>query len=162
MSFGYEKKLPHNISLRRMTVLDLDNVYAIEKIGQDVPWQETTFRDCLDAGYDGWVLEVEQNITGYILAYVRAGECHILNFCVNPIVRGHGHGHHLLNEVLQYAKEAQATIVLLEVRPSNHPALHLYRKFGFNEIGLRKDYYATADGGREDALVLALDLNLDI
>ena len=47
--------------------------------------------------------------------------------------------------------------MLLEVRPSNGPALALYRNYGFAEIGRRKGYYP-ADGGREDALVLRREL----
>jgi len=47
--------------------------------------------------------------------------------------------------------------LLLEVRPSNHTAIQLYHSVGFNEIGVRKDYYP-AHNGREDALILALHL----
>ena len=55
-------------------------------------------------------------------------------------------------------RQHDADTVMLEVRPSNEPALGLYQKHGFNEIGVRRNYYP-ANEGREDALILALSLD---
>jgi len=55
------------------------------------------------------------------------------------------------------ARRLAVETLLLEVRPSNHTAIQLYHSVGFNEIGVRKDYYP-AHNGREDALILALHL----
>lgn len=149
----------NNIQIRQMQLEDVVDVYAIEIATQPVPWSEGIFRDCLGAGYDAWVLLLDEKITGYILAYIRSGECHILNICVRGDVQGSGHGRRLMQHALDAAKQVEANFVILEVRPSNERAITLYRHLGFNEIGIRKDYYAMPDGEtREDALVLALHL----
>lgn len=155
MNSSFKKE--SGVEIRDMTIDDLADVYAIDSIGQVVSWSASTFKDCLEAGYNGWVLLHDRVITGYILAYVRSGECHILNFCVKPEMRGMGLGSQLLEHVLTFAKDHGADMAILEVRPSNHPAIYLYHKVGFNEISVRKDYYATPEGGREDALVLVLE-----
>jgi ribosomal-protein-alanine N-acetyltransferase len=59
--------------------------------------------------------------------------------------------------MIELAKQKKVKTLFLEVRPSNKKAMALYGKFGFNEIGTRKDYYP-AHRGREDAVVLALQL----
>jgi ribosomal-protein-alanine N-acetyltransferase len=63
----------------------------------------------------------------------------------------------LLYLVIRDAERLGASRMYLEVRPSNAPALRLYHRTGYVQIGRRRDYYPDVDG-REDALVLALDL----
>ena len=74
--------------------------------------------------------------------------------------QGRGHGRRLLRAILQLARGRGAQRVFLEVRPSNTPAIALYHDEGFNEIGRRPRYYPAKDG-REDALVMALELLAD-
>ena len=147
------------IQIRLMQLEDIVEVYAIEVETQPVPWSEGIFRDCLAAGYHAWVLLREEKVLGYILAYIRSGECHILNICVKSDVQGSGYGRKLMEHALKSAKDEDANLAILEVRPSNLRAITLYKHLGFNEIGIRKDYYAMPDGvSREDALVLALQM----
>lgn len=157
MRAHFEKNLDKP-SLRPMELEDVPAVYAIETAAQVVPWSEGIFRDCLQAGYSGWVAEHDQGIEGYILYYIRVGECHILNVCVKPSAQNQGRATLLMRHALRQASQQGAEVVFLEVRPSNQPAIHIYRKLGFNEVGIRKDYYSSPDGGREDALVFALQL----
>ena len=86
-----------------------------------------------------------------------AGEAHILNLCVRRDLRGRSVGRQMLMLVLERARQAGMETVFLEVRPSNPHAIALYQSVGFVQVGLRKGYYQ-AEGGREDALVLKLDL----
>ncbi len=158
-NFGDSKVTQDNILIRQMQLEDIVDVYAIETATQPVPWSEGIFRDCLAAGYHAWVLLREEIMLGYILAYIRSGECHILNVCVRADVQGSGYGRKLMENALNMAKQEDADLAILEVRPSNERAINLYRSLGFNEIGVRKDYYAMPDGvSREDALVLALQM----
>jgi ribosomal-protein-alanine N-acetyltransferase len=144
--------------IRPMTVADVPLIYAIECASQEVPWSEGIFKDCLEAGYNGWVIEAKGIIEGYILSYVRSKECHILNICVRTISRKKGWGRRLMEHAIADARENNADVVFLEVRVSNDPAIHLYRKIGFNEVGIRREYYSLPNGGREDALVFAMQL----
>jgi ribosomal-protein-alanine N-acetyltransferase len=142
--------------IRRMTVSDLPSVAAIEKKGYQFPWGEDIFRDCLKARYDCWVCEERDKVLGYCIASVAVGEAHVLNLCVDPDEQGQGIGRKLLENLIDSAR-GRAETVFLEVRPSNTVAIALYENMGFNEIGIRKGYYP-AENGREDALMLALEL----
>jgi ribosomal-protein-alanine N-acetyltransferase len=77
---------------------------------------------------------------------------------VHPALRNRGNGRRLLDGLVFRASEVGVAKVFLEVRPTNVIALHLYESLGFNRIGMRPDYYQ-APGGREDAVVFALDLD---
>ena len=84
-------------------------------------------------------------------------EAHVLNLCVDPELQRQGLGRRLLHHLIKLARAANATIVLLEVRKSNLPAIRLYDAEGFKRLGIRKNYYPAA-GGREDAIVLGYDI----
>jgi ribosomal-protein-alanine N-acetyltransferase len=84
------------------------------------------------------------------------GEAHILNISVHPEEQGQGIGRKMMENLIEKAKW-EAETMFLEVRPSNPGAIALYQKLGFNEVGLRKGYYP-AEHGREDAIMLALEL----
>lgn len=140
-----------------MRQADIDAVSDIEKRSYVFPWTPGIFRDCLRAGHQCWVLEGGASLLGYGVLSAAAGEAHILNLCIAPEYQGRGHGRRLLRRLVDLARWHQAQQVFLEVRPSNPAAIALYRDEGFNEIGHRPNYYPAAKG-REDAIVMALEL----
>ena len=143
--------LPMHVSL-------LPQVLEIERRAYPFPWSEGIFRDCLKAGYSGWVLTEEPGLViGYALMSMAVDEAHVLNLCIDPAYQQQGLGRMLLEHMIRIARAANATIVLLEVRKSNKSAIHLYETHGFQRLGLRKGYYPAAEG-REDALVLGFDI----
>lgn len=144
-------------TLRPMREDDLDAVMEIERRAYPFPWTRGIFRDCLHAGYPAWVLDEAGALAGYGLLSIAAGEAHILNVCTAPAAQGRGHGRRLVRTLLQQARGRGAQRVFLEVRPSNKAAIALYHAQGFNEIGRRPRYYPAANG-REDAIVMALEL----
>lgn len=144
--------------IRSMTPADLDEVMAIEEAIYTFPWTRGIFRDCLAVGYPCRVLQVDGQVQAYAILSVAAGEAHILTLCVNPGAWRRGYGEMMLGDMLQLARERKAKSVYLEVRPSNQPAIRLYEKIGFKEIGIRPDYYPD-EVGREDAVVMALTLS---
>ena len=75
----------------------------------------------------------------------------------SPEVQGEGHGRRLMRRLMDLARWHGAERIFLEVRPSNPRAMQLYHTLGFNEIGRRPKYYP-AKNGREDAIVMALEL----
>ncbi len=143
--------------LRRMTEDDLPRVLAIERAAYAFPWSETIFRDCLQVGYPAWLYVEGGEVGGYVILSVGAGEGHLLNLCVHPDWQGRGVGSLLLGAMIRMARVLRLRSLFLEVRESNRPAQRLYRRFGFTEVGRRKRYYP-ARHGREDALVMALEL----
>ena len=144
-------------TLRPMREADLDAVMDIERRAYPFPWTRGIFRDCLRADYPAWVQEEGGVPVGYAVLSVAAGEAHILNLCTAPEAQGRGLGRLLLRRLLELARGRGAQRVFLEVRPSNSPAIALYHAEGFNEIGRRPRYYP-AVGGREDAIVMAIEL----
>ncbi len=143
--------------LRPMHEGDLDAVMEIELRAYPFPWTRGIFQDCLRAGYPGRVLAAEDGLLGYGLLSIAADEAHVLNVCVDPLRQSRGLGRRLLRELVRAARQHGAVRVFLEVRPSNTAAIALYHSEGFNEIGRRPRYYPAATG-REDALVMAMEL----
>ena len=143
--------------LRAMRREDLDRVVAIEQGSYDFPWTIGIFRDCLQAGHNCWVLVHDGEIAGYGILSVAAGEAHVLNICVDPRHRGLGYGRRMMRRLLDLARWYGTERVFLEVRPTNPTAKVLYESLGFAEIGRRPKYYPARDG-REDAIVMSLEL----
>ena len=100
---------------------------------------------------------MDEEVNAYGIMSIAAGESHVLNLCVCPAWHGCGLGRQLLAKLLEVARDHRAGTMLLEVRPSNRRALRLYESMGFSEVGVRRGYYP-ARNGREDALLLAMDL----
>jgi len=148
---------PPATSFRAMRMQDLEAVMAIELRAYPFPWTAGIFRDCLSAGYQAWLAVRGERIVGYGVVSIAAREAHILNVCVDPAEQGRGIGREILRMLLRCARHHAAERVFLEVRPSNPHAIALYGDEGFNEIGRRPRYYP-AVGGREDALVMAMEL----
>ncbi len=94
---------------------------------------------------------------GYGVTSVAVDECHLLNVCVHSDWQRQGLGRKLVRRLLNLAIQHGAETAFLEVRQSNTAARALYRRLGFVEVGVRRDYYPI-QGGREDALVLSLTL----
>lgn len=136
----------------------LPQVMELERRAYVFPWTEGIFRDCLKAGYSGWVVsDRAQSMRGYAMMSMAVGEAHILNLAVDPTLRRQGLGRFILTHLIRTARAAQSTIMLLEVRRSNKAAIRLYYGAGFQQIGTRRNYYPGHEQ-REDAFVLALDL----
>lgn len=148
---------PSTPQLRPMREGDLDEVDAIEAVAYPFPWSPGIFRDCMRAGYECWTYEDGERVIGYGILSVAAGEAHLLNVCIDPQRQGHGLGRRLVSRMLDLARWQRAQRIFLEVRPSNAAALALYLDMGFAEVGRRKGYYPAAEG-REDAIVMSLEL----
>lgn len=142
---------------RFMQDADLEEVLAIENSIYPFPWTPGIFYDCLRIGYICQVLEKDEKIIGYSIMSVAVEEAHLLTIVVALDEQGKGYGKKMLDEMIRLAKEFKAETMYLEVRASNKTAIDLYYKRGFNELGVRNNYYP-AEQGREDALIMALQL----
>jgi len=144
-------------AMRPMREEDVPAVLRVETAAYPYPWTEGIFRDCLRVGYCCWVLLAYEDVVGYGVMSIAAGECHILNLCVHPQVQGRGLGRRILRRLLAIARTHKAGTAFLEVRVSNRSALVLYALEGFCEVGTRRAYYPHV-GGREDAVIMARSL----
>jgi len=146
------------LTLRRMAHRDLEAVLENETRSYAFPWTRGVFADCLQSGYECWVVESGAQLLGHGILSVAADEAHLLNLCVRRDRQGEGHGRALALHLLARARARGAQSIFLEVRPTNRVARALYRSLGFVSIGRRAGYYP-AERGHEDAEVLALALD---
>jgi ribosomal-protein-alanine N-acetyltransferase len=162
------------LSFLPMTVTDLDSVLAIESVSHIHPWTRGNFSDSLAAGH--WAYCVRPQLSdavkgsyldpeilwAYCILFPAVDELHLLNITVSPKLRRLGIGVKMMNAIEGVAAQQNMPRIILEVRPSNDSALKLYQRLGYEQIGVRKNYYPVdaTSGLREDALVLAKSIKL--
>ena len=154
---------PAPLKLRTLRVSDLPAVLPIEARSFATPTSENLFRRELTenrlAHHQALLIEEGQEheiLVGYAGYWVMADEVHVTTIAVDPPWRGHGFGELLLLDMLYAAIELEAALVTLEVREHNTVAQSLYGKYGFERVGLRRNYYR--DTG-EAAILMTLALN---
>ena len=127
-------------------------IAQLEAICFSNPWSERSVASELDNKLAFWLVAVEgERIAGYIGSQTVLDETDMMNVAVHPDFRRQGIAEALVNALVENLKEMGSHSLTLEVRASNAPAIALYEKLGFTEIGRRKNYYRNP---REDALIL--------
>ena len=143
--------------LRDMTGADLDAVLRIEREVHAHPWTAGNFSDALRSKYQCKVFESDGNMLGYAVLMLAVDESELLDIAIDGARQRQGWGQRLLDEMMVLARHFGMHRMVLEVRASNKAAITLYRKAGFRDIGLRRDYYQ-AENGREDAILMGREL----
>lgn len=145
------------LSFREMVPDDAAAVEQVEKACFAMPWSRESFwREAANEN-TLYLLALdeeafaEKKIIGYVGCWISFEEAQITNVAVSPEYRGQHVGTEMMAELIRRVKEKGVTALTLEVRPSNDPALALYKNFGFNEAGRRPRYYQ--DNG-EDAIIM--------
>lgn len=127
-------------------------IAELEKICFSAPWSERSIASELENKLAFWLVAMEEDrLAGYIGSQTVMGETDMMNVAVHPDFRRRGVGEALVNALVENLKTMGSHCLTLEVRVSNAPAIALYRKLGFSEIGRRKNYYRNP---KEDALIL--------
>lgn len=137
-----------------MSVADLDDVLAIERASFATPWTREQFLHEIEGNpiaRNPVLRDLSGRVAAFACIWIVAPELHLNDFAVAPALRGRGLGRTLLGFVLEIGRRERCGSVTLEVRPSNGPAIRLYRRFGFLQVGLRRAYYS--DSG-EDAVLM--------
>ncbi len=142
------------MKFREMLASDMDQVLTIERNAYSHPWTEGSFRDSLAGNDEIWLLETEGAILGHGVISVAVGEAHLLNICVSVDSQRQGLGRLILHYLLTRSEGLGADIMFLEVRESNSSALALYHSEGYQQIGVRKNYYPLGRE-REHAVVMS-------
>ncbi|MDO9778189.1 ribosomal protein S18-alanine N-acetyltransferase [Glaesserella parasuis] len=135
---------------------DFDRLFEIEQQAHLVPWAKGTLLNSQGERYLNLKLSVENHIVAFVICQFLLDEATLFNITVDPAYQGKGFGKQLLQALIAQLQQKQITTLWLEVRASNTTAQKLYYSLGFNEVTVRKNYYPTKDGGRENAVVMAL------
>ena len=154
VKFWREVKLKNGqmLLVRRMDLSDLDAVTELEHLCFTDAWTQEHFEYEISQSQVSvpLVAEIKGELAGYIIPWFVEDEIHIANLAVSPLFRRQKIAETLLKLVLEEGERQGSFYAYLEVRVTNLPAIHLYRKFGFSEAGIRPRYYR--DG--EDALLM--------
>ena len=144
-----------------MQEADLDEVLEIENHAFRQPWSGQIFREELSREWAYLEVVRERGDTGksQIVAFCNywlvRDEVHLLNIATHPDRRRRGYGRFLMTHLLDFARRHKCRYITLEVRRSNEAALELYKRYHFEAVGVRPNYYIE---DREDAIVMLLEL----
>lgn len=137
----------NNITISLMTLHDLDKIKDILETDFDDFWNYSVFKSELENNNSKYFAIHENNqIVGFIGILVILDEADITNLVVKKSSRGTGRSNILMKYVVDFCKNNNISKINLEVNSNNTIAINLYKKFGFIEVGLRKNYYKDGDG----------------
>lgn len=141
-----------DITIRRMTEQDIDNVYNLEKESFSCPWSRQAFIETLEKEcYDFFVVYAgDEHVATAGFTYTKP-EADISNVCVKDSYRHRGIASRLLEYMIDTALGEGVNAFTLEVRCKNENAIGLYKKVGFKEEGVRKNFYTNP---QDDALIM--------
>lgn len=139
--------------IRKAVPEDAARMAELEKICFAAPWSEASLRHEIEENPVAMyiVAELDGKIVGYAGVWWILDEGHITNVSVDPDYRDRKVATAVIEALIEAAGNEGVDKFTLEVRVSNAPALALYRKFDFKEVGIRKGYYE--DNG-EDAIIM--------
>ena len=137
----------------------LDDIVSIEKSAFNKPWTKNQFMNDIQSELDSenWVYVIDELVAGYIFGWIIQGEFHLNNIAVHPEYLRRSIGKNLIQHIIARVIFRNVGIILLEVSAENIPARECYQSLGFNQMGIRKDYYSKGD----DAILYNLELNTD-
>ena len=140
------------IRYEQMNASHIGQVAQLEKLCFSDPWSENSVASELDNELSFWLVALDgDTVAGYIGSQSVLGDSDMMNVAVHPAYRRQGIAEVLVTQLVQALKEMGNHCLTLEVRASNAPAIGLYEKLGFTEVGRRPNYYRNP---KEDALIL--------
>ena len=148
-----------SVRFEPLNVLWLDTLLPVEQQAYSHPWTRGNFIDAMAAGYETQLLvDAQGGLVGYFVAMIVLDEVHLLNITVAPARQRQGWARILLDALTLWSRQRQAQWIWLEVRESNVRARSIYAAHGYQEVGLRRNYYPMHDGPREHAVLMSLKL----
>jgi len=141
--------------VRPLTMADAEAVLTIESLAHSHPWNAARVQTALEK-YQGLGLLLADQLVGFAFVMSVVGEAELFDFVVDPKYQGKGFGYAFIEWLVDYVAQDNQRF-FLEVRVSNKPAIAVYENVGFCEVGIRHNYYP-AKNGREDALLMAMEL----
>ena len=142
--------------IEKMNASHVPQIAELEKVCFADPWSVTSIETELTSRLSLWFVAMEgDKVVGYVGSQTVIDESDVMNIAVHPDYRRQGIGEALLETLADALREKGSRGLTLEARVSNTPAVSLYEKAGFRQVGLRKNYYRNP---KEDALILRKEL----
>lgn len=141
-----------------MNISDLDSISDILLKNFDDFWTYSILKDELENPNSTYIAikDGKNMILGFGGIWKAVDDIHITNIVVRKDFRNHGIGSMLLNKLIELSiKENGINSITLEVNTKNIPAIKLYEKYGFKNVGVRKKYY----NGIDDAVIMTMEVN---
>ena len=138
--------------IEKMNATHVPQIAELEKLCFSDPWSEKSIETELSCRLSVWLVALEgEQVVGYVGSQTVIDESDMMNIAVHPDFRRRGIAEALVAELEAALRQRGSRALTLEVRDSNAPAIALYEKLGFSQVGLRKNYYRNP---KEDARIL--------
>ena len=142
--------------IEKMNASHVPQIAELEKLCFSDPWSEKSIETELSCRLSLWLVAIEgEQVVGYVGSQTVIDESDMMNIAVHPNFRRLGIAEAMIAALTDALREKDSRALTLEVRASNVPAIALYEKLGFSQVGLRKNYYRNP---KEDALILRKEL----
>ena len=151
-----------SISFNKLTSIEIPLVLLIEEQNSDEPWSQLQFTTSIENNKNlCYCLNLKGKTIGYLIAMLALDSADILNIGIDPDFKRHGHGTALLNHLIEELSKRDIGEILLEVRAGNKSAIQFYKRQGFEEISVRKNYYtknSKSQSQREDGIIMSIQI----
>ena len=140
--------MKNEVQITEMSLFDLENIKDILISDFDDFWNYNILKEELESSNSKYIIAKTNDgeIIGFAGIKIIVDTADIMNIVVKKSWRKQGVGNLLLSNLISLCKNSNLSSLSLEVNEDNLPAIHLYEKFGFKQIGVRKNYYHSKDG----------------
>ena len=151
-----------SISFNKLTLIEIPSALSIEEQNSDYPWSQGQFITSIENSNNlCYCLSLKGKTVGYLIAMLTLDSADILNIGIDPDFQRQGHGTALLKYLIEELRKRDIGEILLEVRAGNKPAIQFYKRQGFEEISVRKNYYtknSKNQSHREDGIIMSIKI----
>ena len=151
-----------SISFNRLSSVEIASVLSIEEHNSDYPWSKLQFTTSIENSKNlCYCLSLNGKTIGYLIAMLAGDTADILNIGIDPDLQRQGYGRGLLNHLNEELRKRNIREIFLEVRAGNKSAIRFYKRQGFEEISVRKNYYmknSKNQSQREDGIIMGLKI----
>ena len=150
-----------NIIIKSMTQSHLDKIRDNLQENFDEFWNENVLKSELENPASTYIVAIDEEndneVVGYAGIWKPIDEAHITNIVTKKDKRKNKIATKMLERLIEISKQRKLNNITLEVNINNKPAINLYKKYNFEEVGLRKKYYNNTD----DAIIMTLKLDVE-
>jgi len=152
-----------SISFNRLTSIEIPSALSIEEQNSDYPWSQLQFTTSIENSKNlCYCLSQNGKTIGYLIAMLAVDTADILNIGIDSDFQRKGYGTGLINHLIEELKKKDIGEILLEVRAGNKSAIQFYKRQGFEEISVRKNYYtknSKNQSHREDGIIMSIKIS---